>query len=96
MRASRSAKKGMTSAIMKARIHVSAKIPAHEAHPMTVWLLLWRLPSKIRKKINLAETDEYKTPRKSRVGIMNENAIFAKTSLPKDPKAGAVLYCVPV
>ena len=82
--------------MMKAKTQVSARMPAQEAHPTTVWLLLCRVPSKMRKNTKRAVTDAYKTPRKSKVGIMNEKEILAKTSLPKDPKAGAVLYCDPV
>jgi len=36
----KSEKNGMTSAIMKAAIHVIARIPPQEAQPITVWLPL--------------------------------------------------------
>lgn len=37
---------------------------------------------------------QYKAPRKTIVGIANENAIFLYNGR-SDPKAGAVIYCVP-
>ena len=77
---------------MKAPIQVNARIPAQVDQPTTVWLDLCFEPSKIRKKMKRAETEAYRTPRKIRVGIMNENDTLLKTSLPRDPKAGAVLY----
>ena len=46
--------------------------------------------------MNRAVTDAYKTPKKIKVGIMNEKATFLYTTLPRDPNAGAVLYWVPV
>ena len=57
MSESRSAKNGMTSAMIKARIHVAARMPAHADQPMTVLLPLWRVPSKMRKKMKRAETE---------------------------------------
>ena len=54
---SKSEKKGMTSAMMKARIQVHARIPAHVAQPMTVWFPLWRVPSKILKNTKRADTE---------------------------------------
>ena len=93
---SKSEKNGMISATIKASTQVNAKIPAQESHPTIVWLPLWRVPSNSRKNTNLADTEAYKTPRKIRVGIINENETFLKTSFPREPKAGAVLYCVPV
>jgi hypothetical protein len=92
----KSEKKGMTSAMIQAIIHNAARIAPQAAHPTTVLLPLCRVPSKSRKKINRAETDAYRTPRKIIVGIINENDTFLYTSLPRDPKAGAVIYCVPV
>lgn len=77
---------------MNASNHVAARIPAHADHPITVWLDLCLVPSNIRKKINRADTDAYKTPRKINVGIMNEKETFLNTSLPNDPNAGEVLY----
>ncbi len=73
---SRSAKNGMTSAMIKATTQVTARMPAQAAHPMTVWLVICRLFWKIRKKTNLAETEAYSTPKKTRVGIMKENETF--------------------
>jgi hypothetical protein len=104
----RSEKKGMTSAyitvkyayhenngrftMIKAPSHVIPRIPAHEAHPITVLEVLCLVPSKMRKKTNRAETDAYRTPRKIKVGIMNENETFLKTSLPREPNAGELMY----
>ena len=73
---SRSAKNGIISATTKATTQVTAKIPAQEAHPTTVWLVMCRLFWKIRKKRNLAETEAYSTPKNTRVGIMKENETF--------------------
>ena len=53
----KSEKNGMTSAIIKATIQVQARIPAHVAQPVTVWLPLWRVPSKILKKTKRADTE---------------------------------------
>ncbi len=54
---SKSEKNGITSAMMKATTQVPARMPAQEAQPITVWFPLWRVPSKIRKKIKRAETE---------------------------------------
>jgi hypothetical protein len=62
---------------------------------MTVCSFLWREFWKMRKKTNRADTDAYRTPRKIRVGIMNEKETFLKTSS-RDPNAGAVMYWLPV
>lgn len=53
----KSEKNGITSAMMKAPIQVAPRIPAHAAHPTTVCSDLCLLPSKIRKKMNLADTE---------------------------------------
>lgn len=82
--------------MMKAPTQVAAKIPAHAAQPTTVFSALCFVPSKMRKNMNLAETDAYRTPRKIKVGIMKENATFLKMSFPMDPKAGEVMYWLPV
>src|SRR4051794_4000976 len=82
----RSEKKGITSAMIQAMIHSPARIPAQAAHPTTVLLPLWRVPSNKRKKMNRAETEAYRTPRKIMVGIINENETFLYTSLPREPK----------
>ena len=47
----RSEKNGMTSAMTNATTQVTARIAAHTDQPRTVWLPLWREPSKIRKTI---------------------------------------------
>lgn len=52
------------------------RIPAQVAHPTTVCSFLWREFWKMRKNTKRADTEAYKTPRKSKVGIMNENATF--------------------
>ena len=57
IRASKSAKKGMTSAMMKAKIQVSARMPAQLAQPMRVLLDLCLVPSNARKKMNRADTE---------------------------------------
>lgn len=82
--------------MMKARSHVAARIPPHEAHPTTVWELLCLVPSNRRKKMKRADTEAYSTPRKIRVGIMNEKETFLYNSFPSEPNAGAVLYWFPV
>lgn len=82
--------------MMKAPIQVAAKMPAHEAQPITVWLVLCLVPSKIRKKMKRADTEAYRTPKKIKVGIMKENATFFKVSFPREPKAGEVMYCLTI
>lgn len=62
--------------MINARTHVAARIPAQDAHPVRVWLDLWRVPSKMRKKTKRAETEAYRTPRKIKVGIMKEKETF--------------------
>jgi hypothetical protein len=51
-------------------------MPAHVAHPTTVWLVLCLLLANTRKNTNLADTEAYSTPKKINVGIMNENDTF--------------------
>lgn len=53
---SRSEKNGMTSAMINARTQVAKRMLAQEAQPTTVWLDLCLVPSKSRKKTNLALT----------------------------------------
>ena len=76
IKANRSEKKGITSAMMNPRIQRMAKIPAQVAHPITVFCVLCFESRKMRKKTKRAETEEYKTPRKIRVGIMKLKATF--------------------
>lgn len=85
----------MTSAMMKAAIHVKKRIPAHDAHPTTVWLFMCFELRKTRKKTNRAETEAYRHPKKMMVGIINEKAAFLYT-VSSEPKAGAVTYWLPV
>jgi hypothetical protein len=88
--ASRSEKKGTTSAMMKAPIQVAARMAAQVPHPLAVLPYLCLELSKMRKCTNRAVTLAYKTPRKIRVGIMKEKATSFSVWLPRDPKAGAV------
>src|SRR5690242_1266066 len=88
---SRSEKKGITSAMMKARTQRTARIPAHAAQPRTVWLPMWRVLLNMRKKMNRAETEAYNTPRKMMVGTMKVKAIFLCTSFAIEPNAGEVM-----
>ena len=55
--ANRSAKNGITSAMMNAKIQVAARMPAQVAHPLTVCSVKCLEPSKIRKKRNRADTE---------------------------------------
>ena len=50
----------------------------------------------MRKKMKRADTDAYSTPRKMRVGTMKEKDTFLYISLPREPKAGVVMYWFPV
>lgn len=68
----------------------SRRIPAHEAQPMIVCSFLCFESLKMRKKTRRAETDEYRTPRKMRVGIMKEKETFLKTGS-SEPNAGDVM-----
>ncbi len=54
---SKSEKNGITLATIKATTHVIARMPAQTDQPSTVWLPLWRVPSKIRKKMKRADTE---------------------------------------
>jgi hypothetical protein len=79
-----------TSAMMNAKTHVVAIIPTHDAQPTKVFECKCLDPRNARKKIKRAVTDEYSAPRKTIVGIANENAIFLYGSC-REPKAGAVM-----
>lgn len=57
MRDNRSLKNGITSAMIKANTHVTARIAAHPAQPATVLLVIWRLPAYKRKKTKRALTE---------------------------------------
>lgn len=91
----RELKKGMTMAIIKAKIQVASKIPAQDPQPTTVWLFMCFELRKRRKNTNRADTEAYRQPRKMMVGIMNEKAAFLYTGS-REPKAGAVTYWLPV
>jgi hypothetical protein len=72
-----SLKNGMTSAMMNAATQLVARMPTHTPHPIAVFEWRWTefLP-KTRKKMKRAVTELYNEPRKTIVGIANENAIF--------------------
>ena len=74
---SKSEKKGITCAKMKANTQSMAFKRIHVDHPSTVWLFLFfDLSSKIFKNKNCASTFEYNAPKKKMVGKAKENAIF--------------------